>query len=137
MADIFSKGKRSAIMKKIGPKDSTQELYVRKLIHSMGYRFRLHKKDLIGKPDVVFPRYKKVIFINGCFWHGHRGCKRSALPTTNRDFWREKIGGNIIHDRNTYAQLKKEGWKYLVIWQCEIGKEKKESLIRKISSFLT
>jgi len=136
MADIFSKEKRSLIMSKVASKNTQQELFVRKLIHSMGYRFRLHRKDLSGKPDLVFPKYNKVIFVHGCFWHGHKGCKRASLPETNRKFWENKIAGNMLRDKINYARLRKKGWKHLVIWQCEIGKEKKEALIRKISSFL-
>lgn len=135
MSDIFSKEKRSLIMSKIGPKNTRQELFVRKLIHSMGYRFRLHRKDLPGNPDLVFPKHKKVIFVHGCFWHGHKGCKRSALPETNRKFWKNKIAGNMLRDKINYARLRKKGWKLLAIWQCEIGNEKKVSLIRKISGF--
>ena len=123
-------------MQKIGPKDSTQELFIRKLLHSMGYRFRLHRKDLPGNPDLVFPKHNKVVFVHGCFWHGHKGCKRSALPETNRKFWKNKIAGNIRRDKRNYARLRKEGWQYLVVWQCEIKKEKTDLLKRKLSKFL-
>jgi len=124
-------------MRKIGPKHSTQEMYVRKMIFSMGYRFRLHRKDLPGKPDIVFPKYRKVIFVHGCFWHGHKNCKRATLPVTNRTFWKKKISKNIVRDKQNYVQLKKVGWKYLIIWQCEIKKEKELSLTKKIDIFLT
>lgn len=123
-------------MSKIGPKDSTQELIIRKLVHSLGYRFRLHRKDLPGKPDLVFPKYKKVIFVNGCFWHGHKDCKRSKLPETNIQFWKEKIGKNIKKDERTHKELKALGWDYLLIWQCEIKKKNEKLLIEKIKSFL-
>ena len=103
----------------------------------MGYRFRLHRKDLPGKPDIVFPKYRKVIFVHGCFWHGHKNCKRATLPVTNRTFWKKKISKNIVRDKQNYVQLKKVGWKYLIIWQCEIKKEKELSLTKKIDIFLT
>ncbi|MCK4447907.1 MAG: DNA mismatch endonuclease Vsr [Candidatus Marinimicrobia bacterium] len=135
MTDIFSPKKRSQIMKKIGPKNSKQELFIRKLIFSFGYRYRLHRKDLPGKPDLVFPKYKKVIFINGCFWH-HHNCKRGKLPETNREFWKKKILGNVKRDKENYKELKEFGWKILVVWQCEIKTKNTEYLQQKIKSFL-
>lgn len=136
MPDIFPPEKRSAIMKKIKPIDSKQEIFVRKLVHSMGYRYRLHKKDLPGKPDLVFPKYRKVIFVHGCFWHGHEGCKRSTLPTTNVESWTKKITGNVERDELNYKRLEQLGWGYMVVWQCEIKASQKEKLRRKISTFL-
>jgi len=123
-------------MKKIKPIDSKQEIFVRKLVHSMGYRYRLHKKDLPGKPDLVFPKYRKVIFVHGCFWHGHEGCKRSTLPTTNVESWTKKITGNVERDELNYKRLEQLGWGYMVVWQCEIKASQKEKLRRKISTFL-
>lgn len=124
-------------MKKIGPKNSAPERYIRSLVHRMGYRFRLHRKDLPGKPDMVFPKYRKVIFVHGCFWHGHKGCKKSKLPETNTTFWKEKISKNIKRDYSNYNDLKSLGWDYLVLWQCQIKKKKIEYLEKKIVSFLT
>ena len=123
-------------MSKIGPKDSSQEVFIRKLVHSLGYRFRLHRKDLPGKPDLVFPKYKKVIFVNGCYWHGHKGCRRANLPETNRTFWEEKIGRNIKSDIKKQKELKKLGWDYLILWQCKIKKSNITFLKQKISAFL-
>jgi DNA mismatch endonuclease (patch repair protein) len=137
MSDIFSKRKRSDIMSNIGPKNTTQELIIRKLVFSMGYRYRLHGKALPGKPDIVFSKFKKVIFVNGCFWHGHKNCKRAKLPTTNRSFWKKKINKNIIRDKYNYAQLRKLGWKYLIIWQCKIKSEKMNYIKMKIDNFLS
>jgi len=137
MVDVFSQKKRSEIMKKIGPKNSAPERYIRSLVHRMGYRFRLHRKDLPGKPDMVFPKYRKVIFVHGCFWHGHKGCKKSKLPETNTTFWKEKISKNIKRDYSNYNDLKSLGWDYLVLWQCQIKKKKIEYLEKKIVSFLT
>ena len=136
MTDIFSKSKRSKIMSKIGSKNSSTEMTVRCLIHSMGYRYRLHRKDLPGKPDLVFMKYKKVIFVHGCFWHAHKDCKKSALPSTNNQFWIDKISKNISRDIETYKKLKDIGWDYLIIWQCEAKKKNLENLSKKIKEFL-
>src|SRR5688572_2860168 len=99
MADTFTKAKRSEIMSHIGGKDTAPELLVRRLLHALGFRFRLHRTDLPGKPDIVLPRHRKVVLIHGCFWHSHSGCPRAALPTTNGEFWRKKIGDNQARDR--------------------------------------
>lgn len=119
MSDIFSKSKRSDIMSKISGKESKPEILVRKHLFSQGFRFRKNVKDLPGKPDIVLPKYKTVIFIHGCFWHGH-DCKRGTLPATNQEFWKEKIGKNIERDSCNLLKLKKHGWNVIVIWQCEI-----------------
>ena len=124
-------------MSKITGKNTQPEIIVRKLAFSLGYRYTLHQKDLPGKPDIVFPKYHKVIFVNGCFWHGHSKCSRSKLPTTNKKFWKEKIEGNKRKDKSVHIKLKKGGWDYLVIWQCEIKKSNYEKLQNKISRFLT
>ena len=137
MSDIYSKQKRSQIMSKISGKNTKPEIIIRKLIHSLGYRYRLHKKELPGKPDIVFPKYHKVIFVNGCFWHGHSKCSRSKLPTTNQNFWTNKITGNKKKDKSNYTRLKKLGWNYLIIWQCEISKKNIEKLTFKINTFLS
>jgi len=123
MADIFIKEKRSQIMSGISGKDTKPEMIIRKALFSEGYRYRLHRKDLPGKPDIVFPSKKKVIFINGCFWHGHN-CKKAALPATNKSFWEKKLTGNKERDKRNLAKLKDIGWKSLVIWQCQIKKNK-------------
>ena len=123
-------------MSKIGPKDSSQELFIRSLVHRMGYRFRLHRKDLPGKPDLVFPKYKKVIFINGCFWHGHEECNKSKLPDSNRQFWEEKIKRNIIKDSENYNKLKDLGWDYFILWQCGIKRRNVDNIKESIRSFL-
>ena len=123
-------------MSKIGPKDTKPEIILRKIVHNMGYRYRLHRKDLPGKPDLVFPKYKKVIFMHGCFWHGHKNCKRSTLPETNRKFWENKIKGNIKTDKNNYIKLENLGWDYMIIWQCEIKKKNTEQFKSRIRDFL-
>lgn len=135
MADIFSKEKRSQIMSKISGKNTKPELIIRKALFSEGYRYRLHRKDLPGNPDIVFPIRKKAIFVNGCFWHGHN-CKRAELPQTNKTFWENKLTGNAKRDKMNILELKKMGWSSLVIWQCEIKRNTLETKINKIKSFL-
>ena len=120
MPDVFSASKRSEIMSHIGQKDTKPEVVVRKTLHRMGYRFRLHRKDLPGTPDIVLPRHRKVIFVNGCFWHGHEGCQRAALPKANVNFWEYKIEKNKERDRIALAKLDDLGWECLSVWQCEI-----------------
>jgi DNA mismatch endonuclease (patch repair protein) len=119
MSDIFSKRKRSDIMSHISGKETKPEILVRKFLFASGFRFRKNVKDLPGKPDIVLPKYKTVIFIHGCFWHGHT-CKRGALPTTNVEFWKTKICGNVERDKRNTLELEKCDWKIIVIWQCEI-----------------
>ena len=135
MADIFDKKKRSQIMGRISGKNTKPELIIRKALFSEGYRYRLHRKDLPGNPDIVFPNRKKVIFVNGCFWHGH-SCKKAALPTTNKRFWKKKLTGNKERDKRNLAKLKTMGWETLTIWQCEIKKNTLETQINKIKVFL-
>lgn len=124
-------------MSSISSKNTKPEIIIRKLAHNLGYRFKLHRKDLPGKPDLVFPKYNKVIFVNGCFWHGHNKCTHSKLPSTNKKFWREKIEGNKRKDKSIKIKLKKMGWDYLVIWQCDIKKRNTEKLSKNISTFLS
>ena len=108
-------------MSKVKSKHTKPEMKVRKLLHSMGYRFRLHRKDLHGKPDIVLPKYKTVIFVHGCFWHRHSGCKRASTPKTNIEFWERKFLKNIENDKNAYQALSDLGWKVIVIWECEVS----------------
>lgn len=119
MSDKFSKEKRSEIMSKISGKDTKPEILVRKFLFARGFRFRKNVKALPGKPDIVLPKYKTVIFVHGCFWHGHI-CKSGKLPETNKEFWREKIKINIIRDTSNIKKLKDLGWFVDIIWQCEL-----------------
>jgi DNA mismatch endonuclease (patch repair protein) len=134
MADTFTKAKRSEIMSRIGGKDTAPELFVRRLLHAMGYRFRLHRTDLPGKPDIVLPRHRKIILVHGCFWHGHPGCPRAALPTTNDEFWRKKIGKNTTRDQQVRAQLCQLNWDVLVLWQCQL--KDADALLARLENFL-
>lgn len=135
MADIFSKKMRSQIMSNITGKNTTPELIIRKALFSEGYRYRLHRKDLPGNPDIVFPRRNKVIFINGCFWHGHN-CKKATLPENNNQFWKKKINGNMERDKTNLGKLTQMGWKSFVVWQCEIKKSILGEKIKQIKKFL-
>jgi len=132
--DVFSKDKRSRIMSRIGGKDTKPELIVRSLLHRMGHRFRIHRTDLPGNPDITLPKHKKVIFVHGCFWHGHIGCPRAKRPSTNEEFWQKKLDKNIQRDGENTARLVALGWTVLVIWQCEVKNLPK--LKRKIENFL-
>jgi len=136
MADIFSANKRTEIMKKVRTKDTGCELAVRKIIYAIGYRYRLHKKSLPGRPDIVFSGRKKVVFVNGCFWHGHSGCSRGKLPDSNSLFWQKKLEGNKLRDTRILKSLSALGWKSLVVWQCQVNRRNIDRLQNKIKKFL-
>lgn len=121
--DIYDEKKRSEIMGYIRNSNTKPEILVRKTIHALGYRFRLHRKDLPGKPDIVLPKHKSVVFVHGCFWHHHRGCKKSALPKSNVVFWKQKIMANVKRDQRSIADLRKLGWKIIIVWECEINSQ--------------
>lgn len=135
MVDKFRREERSRIMSRIKGYDTAPEKIVRSLLHEMGYRFRLHSEKLPGTPDIVLPRHRKVIYVHGCFWHGHKGCPRSKRPTTNINFWNRKIESNIKRDKKVRIQVKTLDWKSLVIWQCQI--DSKTLLAKKLRKFLT
>jgi DNA mismatch endonuclease (patch repair protein) len=116
--DRFTPEKRRWLMGRIKNKNTAPEKLVRSVLHRLGYRFRLQGKDLPGKPDIVLPRHRKVIFVHGCFWHGHPGCPRAARPTTNTAFWDRKIDANIARDQDVQSRLSELGWSSLVVWQC-------------------
>lgn len=132
--DTLSPAQRSRTMAQIKGKNTGPEKIVRSLLHRMGYRFRLHCKQLPGTPDIVLPKYKAVIFVHGCFWHAHEGCKRAAIPTTHREFWEKKIFGNRARDDRNIAALESLGYHCLIIWQCELKNE--QSLRQRLSDFL-
>lgn len=114
-------GTRTAVMRSIRKKDTRPELAVRRLVHKLGYRFRLHRRDLPGCPDLVLPRHRAVILVHGCFWHQHAGCKLARQPPSNREYWMPKLARNVERDRTTHALLTDLGWRVLVVWECEIG----------------
>jgi len=136
MVDIVSTRRRSEIMSRIRAKDTKPEMTVRRLVHSMGYRYRLHRSDLPGKPDLTFARLKKVIFVHGCFWHQHSdpNCKLASIPKSNQHYWLPKLRKNAQRDKEVGLQLAEAGWSVLVIWECEL-KDRLE-LQANIASFL-
>lgn len=111
---------RSANMRAVRGKDTLPEMIVRRTVHALGFRFRLHDRKLPGCPDLVLKRHKTVIFVHGCFWHGHQGCRRSRVPATNTDFWTEKLERNVARDARQQAALRADRWHVLVIWECEL-----------------
>jgi DNA mismatch endonuclease, patch repair protein len=133
MTDVFSKEMRSWIMSRISGRNTKPEIAVRSVIHRLGYRFRLHRTDLPGKPDIVMPRLKKAVFVNGCFWHGHR-CLRGRRPTSNKRFWNKKLDLNKQRDAKFNRQLRGLGWKILVVWECEL--KNADKLINRLKGFL-
>lgn len=129
MADVHSKEVRSYNMSRIKGKDTKPEMLVRKFLHGQGFRYRLHDKKLPGKPDIVLPMYKTVIFIHGCFWHGHEGCKYFVVPKSRTEWWLNKINSNIANDIRVCETLQKEGWKILVLFECDLKKHKIEEVM--------
>lgn len=119
-------------MSRVRRKDTTPELTVRRLLFGLGYRYRVHRKGLPGTPDIVFLKRKKAVFVHGCFWHGHFGCKLASRPKSSIEFWTKKISDNQARDAKNIAQLSEQGWEVLVVWQCEINDESmlKEKLVR-------
>ncbi|UYH55996.1 DNA mismatch endonuclease Vsr [Qipengyuania sp. SS22] len=133
MVDNLSPEDRSRLMSRIRGKDTKPELIVRRLVHRMGYRFRLHRRDLPGSPDLVFPGRKKVIFVHGCYWHRH-DCKKATMPKTNVKFWKKKFDENVIRDNNNVNDLIELGWDTMVVWQCDA--EKSGNLAERLADFL-
>ncbi|WP_307343902.1 very short patch repair endonuclease [Caldalkalibacillus uzonensis] len=123
---MFSREKRSEIMSNIKNQNTKPELLIRSLLHKMGYRFRLHRKDLPGRPDLVLPKYKTVIFIHGCFWHQHPNCKKATIPKRNREFWLKKLTRNMERDQQVIEELESMGWNIIIIWECQVKKNIKE-----------
>ncbi|MBQ7818723.1 MAG: DNA mismatch endonuclease Vsr [Bacteroidales bacterium] len=118
--DVHDKKTRSYNMSQIRGKNTKPEEMVRKYLFSQGFRYRKNDKRLPGSPDIVLPKYKTVIFVNGCFWHAHQGCNWFVLPKSNEEFWRKKFACNIERDERNYAKLSELGWKVIIIWECEI-----------------
>jgi len=116
----MSAEKRSYVMSRVGSKNTRPELAVRKYLHAQGFRFRIHRKDLPGKPDIVLPKFKAVIFVHGCFWHGHEGCWRSQLPATRTEWWGCKIARNKERDKEQQTKLRDAGWRIMTIWECQL-----------------
>ncbi|HWK72010.1 MAG TPA: very short patch repair endonuclease [Burkholderiaceae bacterium] len=117
--DTLTAEHRSRVMSRIKGKNTQPEMVVRRLIHALGYRFRLHRRDLPGSPDVVLPGQKKAIFVHGCFWHRHAGCKYAYVPKSNLDFWMKKFDANVRRDNSTVEALKSLNWDVLIVWECQ------------------
>lgn len=132
MTDIHSKEMRSLNMSRIKGKDTKPEMLIRQFIFSKGIRYRLHVKRLPGKPDMVFPKYKKIIFIHGCFWHGHENCKYFVVPKTRTEWWLNKIRRNRERDLENVSALKKQGWKVIIIWECELKSNNREQKLKSL-----
>ena len=137
MADVHDKATRSKNMAAIKGKNTKPEILVRKFLHAQGFRFRLHDKKLPGKPDIVLPKYKTVIFIHGCFWHGHKNCKYFVVPKTRTEWWLNKINSNIANDTKAVRALKKESWKIIHLWECDLkpanAEKRLSTLLKKLS----
>jgi len=132
--DIVPADKRSEIMRRITSKDTKPEIIVRRLVHGLGFRYRLHKKELPGKPDLVFSKGRKLICVHGCFWHQHDGCKSSHIPKSRQDYWEPKLNRTVFRDRKNQAKLRELGWDILVIWECEVREV--QQIANKIIAFL-
>ena len=125
---------RSRNMSAIKSKNTKPEIAVRKLLHSMGFRFRLHRKDLPGSPDIVLPKYKTVIFVHGCFWHRHENCKYASIPKTRKEFWESKFKANVKRDKEIQEKIKNIDWQSVVVWECEIKNEKIKDKLLEIKN---
>lgn len=134
MADVFSPEQRSRVMRQVKSQDTSTEMTIRRMVWRMGFRYRLHRKDLPGAPDLVFVGKRKIIFVHGCFWHGHDCTRGGRIPKSNRDYWLTKIGKNRTRDRGYQTALQEAGWKVMIVWECEL--KNKEAIAEKLYIFL-
>ncbi len=132
MADVFDKATRSYVMSRIRSKDTKPEMVVRKFLFSKGFRYKVHDKNLPGKPDIVLPKYNTVIFVHGCFWYGHINCKYATIPKTRTEWWMNKITRNKTNDRKNTTLLKYLGWKVIIIHECNLKKGKLDTTLEKL-----
>jgi DNA mismatch endonuclease (patch repair protein) len=135
MADKLTAEHRSWNMSRIRSKNTTPEKVVRSMLHRMGYRFSLHRKDLPGRPDIVLPRHNTVIFVHGCFWHLHAGCNQGRIPATRREFWENKLNGNVKRDEQHQRVLRQLGWRVITLWECDV-EQRKDRVARRLSRLL-
>ena len=136
MADVVTPEVRSRMMSGIRGKDTKPEMLLRRSLHALGLRYRLHVADLPGKPDLVFPRFKAVVFVNGCFWHRHAGCRYATTPATRRDFWERKFAANVARDEANQHRLLENGWRVLIVWECALKKSAIHEIVHSSSQFL-
>lgn len=134
MPDVYDAATRSRVMRAVKGKNTSPEKTVRSLLHGLGYRYRLHRRDLPGTPDLVFPSRRAVIFVHGCFWHGHDCPRGRREPKSNADYWRKKRAANVSRDKQTLARLEELGWRTMVVWECEL--KNREDLIKRLIAFL-
>ena len=134
MSDVHSPATRSYNMSQIKGKNTKPEMLVRQYLHACGLRYRLHTKDLPGKPDIVLPKYKTVVFVHGCFWHQHKGCRYFVVPKTRTEFWMNKIGRNVANDERQQAELTAAGWRVLTVWECELKPALREHTLPQLFS---
>lgn len=125
MADVVDRATRSRMMSGIKGKNTNPEMRVRRFLHRLGLRFRLHDPSLPGKPDLVFPKYRTVVEVHGCFWHQHPGCRYAYTPASNREFWSRKLASNVKRDSRNKRALKAAGWRVIILWECEVAKEQR------------
>jgi DNA mismatch endonuclease (patch repair protein) len=137
MADVHTTSTRSYNMSRIRGKDTKPEMLVRQYLHARGLRYRLHTKELPGKPDLVFSGLRTVVFVHGCFWHRHEGCRYFVVPKTRTDFWLNKIGRNVVNDERQQEELRNQGWRVLVVWECELRPLNRERTLERLFYSLT
>lgn len=135
MVDTISEERRSWNMSRIKGRNTGPELRLRSLLHRAGFRFRLHAKDLPGKPDIVLPKYRTAIFVHGCFWHRHEGCRNATTPSTRTEFWQDKFNGNVERDRRNRAALETAGWTVITVWECDL-KVDADRIVEQLSTEL-
>jgi DNA mismatch endonuclease (patch repair protein) len=136
VADTISRRRRSQNMRHILSKGTKPEMVVRRLVHSLGYRFRLHVSDMPGKPDIVLPSHRKIIEVRGCFWHQHFECIDSHIPKSRVSYWKPKLRKNVVRGGQNLKALRKLGWRVLVVWECEVRPSRSERLKKRVAHFL-
>jgi DNA mismatch endonuclease (patch repair protein) len=137
MADVLTKKQRSYNMSQIRGKDTKPEEIVRKYLFSKGLRYRKNDKRYPGHPDIVLPKYHTVVFVHGCFWHRHPGCRYASVPATNSEFWQKKFTRNVERDKEEQCKLREMGWKVLIVWECELKKDRRETTLNNLYSAIT
>ncbi|MBX3433124.1 MAG: DNA mismatch endonuclease Vsr [Pirellulales bacterium] len=135
--DVFTPAVRSRVMRSVKSADTTPELVVRRIVHGLGYRYRLHGRDLPGSPDLVLPRHKKAIFVHGCFWHRHRCPNGQSTPATRVEYWQAKFAKNTARDAANLRRLRRAGWSVLVVWECQTKASQSAALVRRLERFLS
>ena len=136
MPDNLAPASRRYAMSRVHSKNTSPEIFVRSLLHRHGFRFRLHPRNLPGNPDIVLPKYRTIIFVHGCFWHQHPGCRKATIPETNAAYWSKKFSRNLERDTNNQSELEAAGWRVFTLWTCEIGRKKTADLESRLITLL-